>query len=160
MLLVASMLLVGCRATQPVVWEYHSPLQKDKGAKVTVSATCPMPEESLTFLREDIQHYVSRVLTGSTDDPSAYTVDVVITRYEEGNVFARLLTFGMVGRIYLEGTVVVREGRPLEDIGRGFFEKWYGTILPISNLISSMDRSVIPKVGLAVSRALEKSTKK
>lgn len=154
------LLLVGCRGSQPVVWKYHAPLQAERGGKVSVVATCAIPEKSLSFLRQDIQHYVSRTLVGTTLDPSAYHVDVVITRYDEGSMAARLMTFGLVGRIYLEGTVTVKQGRSPESISEGFFEKWYGTIMPFANLFASMERTVTPKVGLAVARALEKSTEK
>ena len=157
---MAAMLMTGCRAAQPVVWDYHAPMVPQRGGKVSVSASCEMPDDQLKFLRQDVQHYVSRVLMGKTDDPSAYEVDVVITRYEPGSMGARLLTFGMLGRIHLEGTVTVREGKPPDDIGQGQFHKWYGTLMPFANLFASMERTVTPKVGLAVSRAIEKSVGK
>ncbi len=159
-LVLTAMLLMGCRATQPVVWDYHAPMVPQRGGRVSVSATCDMPDDQLKFLRQDVQYYVSRVLKGKSTDPSAYQVDVVITRYEPGSTGARLLTFGMLGRIHLEGTVLVRTTSPPEDIGRGHFEKWYGTIMPFANLFASMERTVTPKVGLAVSRAIEKSVEK
>jgi len=152
--------MVGCRGSQPVVWKYHAPLDAERGGMVSVEATCEIPEKSLSFLRQDIQHYVSRTLVGNTMDSSAYRVDVVITRYDEGSMAARLMSFGMVGRIYLEGTVTVKEGSSRESISEGFFEKWYGTIMPFANIFASMERTITPKVGLAVARALEKSTEK
>ena len=158
--LVLLLVLTGCRAAQPVVCKYHGPLKEERGGRVTVEATCAIPEKSLSFLRQDIQEYVSRTLIGETMDPSAYRVDVVITRYDEGNMAFRLLTFGMAGRIRLEGSVYVREGNPPENIGEGYFDKWFGTIMPFPNLFASMERTLTPKVGLAVSRALKKSTKK
>lgn len=157
---MAAMLLVGCRATQPVVWEYHAPLVPERGASVAVRSTCPVPADQLAFLQQDVQHYVSRVLKGRTDDPSAYRVEVVITRYDEGNMALRLLTFGLTGRIYLEGTVEVREAKATDTLGRAWFEKWYGALMPVANLFASMERTVTPKVGLAVARALEKSVEK
>jgi hypothetical protein len=154
------LLLLGCRAMQPVVWKYHAPLDASRGALVEVTARCAVPPEHLALLRQSIQPRVSEVLYGRIDDPSAYRVEVEITRYDRGDKLTRVFSLGLAGRMRLEGTVRVRAVNPPEALAEGRFEKWHGTLLPFANILATMERSVVPKVGSAVARALKQSVRK
>jgi len=157
---LALMLLVGCRATQPVVWKYSAPMDNQSEGVVSVVAKCDMPPENVEILRKSIQEKVDDVLVKSTRAGESYQIDIAITRYDRGMTPARILSLGIFGRIYLEGEVTVRQGKSPDVIGFGTFEKWYGPMLPLSSMFASMEWTVMPKVGKSVAKAIKKSTKK
>jgi len=115
-------LFAGCMANQPVTWTKHGAVDLSKGGKVEVKAACEMPPTDLAYLQNDIQQQVDKVLTGKTDVPDAYKIDVRITTYDEGNAFARLMLIGL-GQMYLYGTVDIKQGEPPVLIRTGDFNK-------------------------------------
>jgi hypothetical protein len=157
---LALMLLVGCRATQPVVWKYSAPMDNQREGVVSVVAKCEMPAENVEILRESIQEKVDEVLVNSMRADQGYRIEVAITRYDRGMTPARILSLGIFGRIYLEGEVTVRQGMSPDIIGFGTFQKWFGPMLPLSSMFASMEWTVMPKVGKAVAKAIKKSTEK
>jgi hypothetical protein len=58
----------------------------------------------LEYMRHDITGRVRQVLRGELNAADAYTVDVEITRYDEGSKFAHFMLIGL-GQMYVFGTV-------------------------------------------------------
>jgi hypothetical protein len=160
LLAAALMFLTGCRALQPVVWQYNAPMDARRAGVVNVSAKCEVSADNIELLREAVQSEVDKVLADNGSQRNAYEVDVVITKYDRGTTPLRMLTLGFGGRIYLYGEVTVRERGSPDAIAFGRFEKWYGPILPLASMFASMEWTVIPKTGKAVARAIRKSTEK
>jgi len=52
---------------------------------------------------------IERMRNARSSDAKSYTVEVLITRYEKGNTFARAMLAGL-GQIHLDATVTVYEG--------------------------------------------------
>ena len=157
---LGAVMLTGCRAYQPVVWKYNAPMDEHRGGKVHVVAKCEMPKESVDQIQARVQEEVDKVLESSSHSSNNYLIGIDITRYDRGFTPLRVITFGLFGRIYLDGEVSVSEGSPSEIIGFGTFHKMYGPILPLASIFASMEGSVIPKVGKSVAKAIKQSTEK
>jgi len=150
--LCISQFLVGCVAGQPVEWQKAGPLDLAKGARVSVDCECEMPKGDLVYLESDIERNVREVLRGDPDAPDAYDVNVVITRYDEGDAFARFMLIGL-GQMYLYGTVEVKHNSPTDVVRKGLFHKNYclGGLL---GCMATMRENVLPKVGPAIAEAI------
>jgi len=152
-LLAAVVMVTGC-ATQPVEWKPGAgPIDSGKGAQVTVSAKCEMPNADLDFLQDDITKRVRDVLRGNNTAPDAYQVVVAITRYDKGNAFARFMLIGL-GQMYLYGTVEVKQGDPPVVIRSGEFKKNY-CVGGLAGGMATMQKTMLPKVGEAIAEGLQ-----
>lgn len=146
-------LLAGCLAIQPVKWSKNAPMDMSKGAKVEVRASCQMPSPDVAYLQTDIQQQVNKVLTGGTDIPDAYKIDVTITKYDKGSAFARFMLIGL-GQMYLCGTIEIKQGEPPVVIRAGGFQKNY-CVGGIAGGMATMQKDVLPTVGQAIADALK-----
>lgn len=150
----AVFMLSGC-AGQPVVWNKAGGLDLTKGGKVSVKAapSCSVPPESLVVLQGDIQSNVSSVFTGDREAQDAYSVEVTITEYDEGNAFARFMLIGL-GQMYLYGDVVIMQGLPPVVVREGGFKKNFcaGGLIGAA---ATMQKDVLPKVGKSIAEAIK-----
>ena len=92
-----------------------------------------------------------QVLRGEVDAADAYTVDVEITRYDEGSKFARFMLIGL-GQMYVFGTVEVTRGDPPVVVRTGDFRKQY-RVGGIMGAIAG-PRDITSKVGEAIAEGL------
>ena len=147
-------LFTGCLATQPVTWTKTAPMDLSKGGKVSVTAACDIPASDMSYLQTNIQTKVRDVLAGNPDLPDAYKIEVSITKYDQGNAFARFMLIGL-GQMYLDGTVEIKQGEPPVVVRQGDFKKNYcvGGIIGGS---ATMQQTVLPKVGQAIADAIKK----
>lgn len=152
--LCAMSVLTGCMATQPVKWTKTGPMDLTKGGKVTVTASCEMPDVDLTYLQTDVQQKVREVLSGNPEVADAYKVQVTITKYDKGNAFARFMLIGL-GQMYLYGTVEIKQGEPPVTIREGEFQKNY-CVGGIVGGTASMRKDVLPNVGKAIADAIKR----
>ena len=81
-----------------------------------------------------------------------YNINVTITRYDEGDAFARFMLIGL-GQMYLYGTVEITEGNSSISILMGEFRKNYcaGGLIGAT---ATMESNVLPKVGDAIADAI------
>lgn len=152
--LVAALLLMttGCLfGNQPVRWTQSGTLDYSAGAKVSVEAQASVDPGELEYMRHDISARVRQVLTGREVSPDAYMVKVVITRYDEGDKFARYMLIGL-GQMYLFGTVEVTQGHPPVVVRSGDFRKQYR----VGGLFGGMagPRDITSKLGKAIAEGL------
>ena len=152
-LVLVTGLIAGC-GTQPITWTKNAPLDLTRGGKVAVNSACSVPQVHLDYLQTDIQKNVGKVLAGDPDSPDAYSINVTITKYDEGSAFARFMLIGL-GQIYLYGTVEVNEGNPPVAVRQGDFKKNI-CIGGIAGASVSMDKSVLPTVGPSIAEAIKK----
>ena len=150
-LFLCAILFSGC-AGQPVVWSKLDPLDYKKYGKVNVKTSCFVPPLSLSYLQVDIQRNVDTVFMGKPDDSDSYNIEVNITYYDPGDAFLRLMLIGL-GQMYLDGTVEVKQGQPEEVVREGEFKKNFCAGGLIGGL-ATMDKDVLPKVGISISEAL------
>ena len=146
-------LFTGCTATQPVVWRTAGDMDLTKGGKVSVTAACEVAPHHIDYLQNDIQQKVKTVLTGSEVDPDAYSLEVKITRYDEGSAFDRFMLIGL-GQMYLYGTVQVTHGEPPAVVREGDFKKNY-CVGGIVGGMATMEKDVLPTVGGAIVNAIK-----
>jgi len=147
-----ALLTTGCLfADQPVVWARSGPLDDSAGAKVSVESRTMISPGELEYMRHDITGRVRQVLRGEVDAADAYTVDVEITRYDEGSKFARFMLIGL-GQMYVFGTVEVTRGDPPVVVRTGDFRKQY-RVGGIMGAIAG-PRDITSKVGEAIAEGL------
>lgn len=128
-------------------------MELKKGGLVQVEAQCDVPEHELVYLRQNIQNKVDAVLEGSKAAGDAYTIKVVITKYDEGNAFARFMLIGL-GQMYFHAEIEVTAGRPPATIRSGSMEKQYcvGGLIGGS---ATMHDDILEKVGQAIADAIK-----
>lgn len=138
---------------QKVVWTKADPLNYQKGAKVTVDVADGVDVNltELNFMKRNVKEYVQDTLAGNENARGAYEVKVKITRYEEGNAFARFMLIGL-GQMYLFGTVDVTEGTPPRIVRTGTFRKQV-RLGGIFGLIAK-PRDMTGKLGDAIAKGL------
>ena len=146
-------LFTGCMASQPLTWKNDAAMDLAKGASVDVKTTCKIPDADIAFLKSDIQTKVADVLAGSPELADSYKIDVTITRYDKGNAFARFMLIGL-GQMYLYGTVEVKQGTPPVVVRTGEFKKNYCVGGMIGGT-ATMQKDVLPKVGVAIADAIK-----
>jgi len=144
----------GCVGQQAVKWNtLNANIDTTQHAVVTIKTTCEVPPDSVSYLQADIQKQVDKVLTGSPKSPNPYNIEVTITRYDEGNAFARSMLIGM-GQMYLDGTVDVKFGTPPNCVRQGEFKKNFCVGGMIGGA-ATMQGSMLSRVGKDVADALK-----
>lgn len=144
-------LFTGC-AEQSLIWEKKGELDISRGCNVSIKASCEVPHSSLVYLHNDIQQKVRGILSGNPDDQDAYTIEFMITKYDEGSTIRRILTGG--GQIYLEGAIVIKAGDPSLAIRDGYF-KVKTNLYGIRSVRSSMKSDVLPRVGTEIANSIK-----
>jgi hypothetical protein len=146
------MLALGGCATgnHPVEWQREAPLDYARPLQVSVVTRVPMPRAELSYIRSDIVARLTPLFRGADLQAKPYQLEVVITRYDEGDAFARFWLAGL-GTIELHGVVRVTSAGSV--VRHGTFEKSYalGGIVGAS---AGMHEDVASKLGTAIAEAL------
>jgi hypothetical protein len=151
-LLSTTLLAVGCAtADQPVVWSKAQNLNLANGYRLDLKTHAPVPDAELSFMRQNIEQELNKVFR-NRQSPDQYWIRVTITRYEEGNAFARFMLAGL-GQMHLEGDVHVLAGDPPTYVRVGTFKKNYSMGGVIGGMADMKD-DVVAKVGKAIADGL------
>jgi len=114
--------LAGCatatiapKVTQPLVFDRTAPLTIGE-VRLNVAPGVWMKDQDRTLLHHLIETNLKT--NGFRVDlaPSAYRMTVTVTRFDEGNAFARMALIGL-GQIHLDGTVAIADanGKPVGE---------------------------------------------
>lgn len=152
LIMILIITLIGC-AKQPLIWKNSSEMDLKKGGVVSVKANCEVPPVELSYLGQDIQQKVNSVLIGRQDVTDVYKIEILITKYDEGNAFARFMLIGL-GQMHLHGTVEIKQGDPPVVIRTGEFKKRY-CVGGFVGGMARMQTDVLPEVGNAIAEAIK-----
>ncbi len=112
---VAGLLMTGCAGTAPKP-EFQQELdvqsridvQDETVVNVTASDGVDILDMEKSRIAQRLQERITtkKQLNPATDAPTQYRVELLLTRYDKGNAFARAMMAGL-GQIHVNGTVTV-----------------------------------------------------
>ena len=112
-----------------------------------------MPDFEKDYIKTNIKIKLAPLFK---NDPNSgvYDLNVTITRYDEGEAFARFVLIGL-GQMYLDGDVVLSDSQLQVKVREGSFNKNYcvGGWIGAS---ATMRDDMTSKVGTAIAEALKK----
>ncbi|PCJ22148.1 MAG: hypothetical protein COB04_01470 [Gammaproteobacteria bacterium] len=151
-LALSLIVLSGCVANQPVVWDDPSATHTGMNiSSIEVEAPASTPASEIAFIKQDIQNKLASSNFWNEQLPGC-TLKVVITKYNKGNAFARFMLIGL-GQMHLHGTVELISGNPPKVIQSGTFEKKY-VVGGLVGLTATMRNDVTSKLGQAIVESL------
>lgn len=146
-------IMFGCAwGNQPIVWKTCESIDYNKSVKVNVNTLTAMPFYEIEYIKKDIEEKIKTIFINNSE--GIYELNVTITRYDEGNAFARFMLIGL-GQMYLYGDVKLIDSESQIVIRDGEFKKNYC----IGGLIggsATMRNDMTSKVGKAIAEALKK----
>ena len=110
-------LLSGCATTLPmasfsreIVTESRIASKDEVKAKIGVGADVQIQASEKTRLAEKIEQKIAsrKILNNRNGDMKTYEVELLLTRYDKGNAFARAMLAGL-GQIHIDGEVKLIE---------------------------------------------------
>jgi hypothetical protein len=112
----AILLTTGCAGTLPkadfaqsIAPDSHIAAKDDAKVKVDAISGVPILESERTRIAEKIKQKIDvRKTINNRDSAKTYEIDLVLTKYEKGNAFARAMLAGL-GQIHIDGEVSVLE---------------------------------------------------
>ena len=154
LLLSGCMFVVNCASgDQKVVWQKMEPVDFAGSVAVVIekSPEVQIPEAEWQYLESDIKAKVGALFRGTAKD-KPFVVKVSITRYTEGNAFARFMLAGL-GQMHLDASVEVKQTKPEGQVRLGDMKKNYswGGVVGGS---ATMHDSINIKVGQAIADAI------
>lgn len=138
---------------QKVVWQKTGTIDRAGSVSVVVekNVDVKMPESEWQFLESDIKSKVAAQFLSSAKN-KVYVVKVSVTRYDEGNAFARFMLAGL-GQMHLNAVVEVKLVKPESQVSLGEIRKNYswGGIMGGS---AEMHETITIKVGQDIADAV------
>ena len=147
------LILTSCAwGNQRVVWKTDGKVDFNKSVEVNVVSRVEMPDEEKEFLKTDIENKLRSIFNFQSQDK--YTLDVIITKYDEGDASVRFILAGL-GNMYLDGDVILVDNKTNIKIREGSFKKKYSVGGLVGGMATMRD-DLTSKVGKAIAEALSK----
>jgi hypothetical protein len=148
--------IIGCATgNQPLNWTKADAIDFSKQIKVEINTTVPVPEAEVAFIKGDIETKLKTLFTAAEGRKDYYQVKITITRYEEGNAFARFILIGL-GQMYLDGTVDVMQGDSAVVVRNGNFNKNF-CVGGVAGGMATMHNDMNSKVAESIADAFKTS---